>query len=48
MMLYKIKIGDKIVFKTNDLKKALHVIVDIFSKGHDDVYLLGGRIGTWR
>jgi hypothetical protein len=48
MIVYKIKIGDKIVFKTNDLKKALHVIVDIFSKGHDDVYLLGGRIGSWR
>tara|TARA_B100000949_G_scaffold177704_1_gene158529 strand:- start:1872 stop:2015 length:144 start_codon:yes stop_codon:yes gene_type:complete len=47
-MVYTIKIGEKIVFKTNNLQQALHVIADIFRKGHDDVYLLGGRIGNWR
>jgi hypothetical protein len=47
-MMYRIKIGQKTVFKTNDLKKAFNIILDIFRKGHTDVYLHGGRIGSWR
>jgi len=47
-MLYKVKIGQKTVFKTNNLKEALKVISDIFRKGHEDVYLHGGRLGSWR
>ena len=43
-----VKIGQKIVFKTNNMKEALKVIADIFRKGHDDVSLHGGKIGRWR
>ena len=48
IMVYTIKLGQKIVFKTNNKKEAFKVIKDIFSKGHTDVYLHGGRIGSWR
>lgn len=47
-MMYRIKIGQQTVFKTNDLKEAFKVIKDIFNKGHEDVYLYGGRLGSWR
>ena len=47
-MLYTVKIGQKTVFKTNKLKDALKVISDIIRKGHEDVYLHGGRLGSWR
>ena len=47
-MAYIIKIGQKTVFKTNNKKEALKVILDIFRKGHEDVYLYGGRLGSWR
>ena len=46
-MLY-VKIEQKIVFKTKNLKEALKVVADIFRKGHDDVSLYGGRLGKWR
>ena len=48
IMAYIIKIGQKTVFKTNNKKEALKVILDIFRKGHEDVYLYGGRLGSWR
>ena len=47
-MLYTIKIGQQTVFKTNKLKEVFKVIKDIFNKGHEDVYLYGGRLGSWR
>lgn len=43
-----VKIGQKVVFKTNNIKEALKVVADIFRKGHDDVSLNGGKIGRWR
>ena len=43
-----IKIKQKIVFKTNNIKEALHTIGKIFKDGHDDVSLHGGKIGRWR
>ena len=43
----KITIKDKVVHKTDDMKKALHIITKIFRKGHEDVSLHGGRIGKW-
>ena len=33
---------------SNNIKEAFKVIKDIFRKGHEDVYLYGGRIGSWR
>ena len=47
-MTYTIKIGQKSVFKTSKLIEAYKVIRDILNKGQTDVYLYGGRIGSWR
>ena len=46
-MKYQIIIGDKKYFRTNDKQQALAAVAQSFNKGHDDVYLLGGRIGKW-
>jgi hypothetical protein len=46
-MKYKIRIKEKIVFKTNNLKEALKIIKDIFNNGHDNVYLDGGRLSVY-
>ena len=46
-MIY-VKIKQKVVFKTKEMKEALKVVADIFRKGHDDVSLHGGKIGRWR
>ena len=48
MKKYHIKIKNKVVHKTNDLKKALKVVSKIFRDGHEEVSLHGGRIGKWR
>jgi hypothetical protein len=47
-MTYTVKIGQKAVFKTSKLKEAFRVVRDILRKGQTDVYLYGGRIGSWR
>jgi len=47
-MMYTVKIGQKSVFKTSKLKEAFRVVRDILNKGQTDVYLYGGRIGSWR
>jgi len=48
MMKYHIKIKDKVVYKTNEKKKALQIIAKIFRDGHGEVSLHGGRLGRWR
>ena len=48
MKKYHIKIKDKVVHRTDDMKKALRVISQVFRKGHEDVSLHGGKIGKWR
>ena len=45
--MLSIKIKDKVVYKTNNMKDALRTIAKIFRDGHEDVYLSGGRIGKW-
>ena len=40
-------IGDKPYFRTNDKQQALAVVTKVFNKGHEDVYLHGGRIRKW-
>jgi len=45
-MLYKIYIKDMVVHKTTDKKKALRALSKIM-KNNNDVYLYGGKIGTW-
>ena len=48
MKKYHIKIKNKVVHRTDNMKKALQVVVQIFRKGHEDVSLYGGKIGKWR
>jgi len=48
MKKYHIKIKDKVVHRTDDMKKALSVIAKIFRDGHGEVFLYGGKIGKWR
>ena len=48
MVTYHIKIKDKVVHRTDNIKKALRVIAKIFRDGHGEVSLHGGRIGKWR
>jgi len=46
--MYKIYIKNEVVLRTKDKKKALKVLSKIFKDGHSDVYLYGGRIGSWQ
>ena len=47
MKKYHIKIKDKVVHRTDDMKKALQVIAKIFRDDHGEVSLYGGRLGKW-
>ena len=40
-------IGNEVVHRTNDLKNALNTISKIFNDCHTDVYLYGGKLGSW-
>ena len=44
---YKIMIGREVVHRTDDLQNALKTISQIFNDGHTDVYLHGGKLGSW-
>ena len=48
MKKYHIKIKDKVVHRTDDMKNALRVIAQIFRDGRGEVSLYGGKIGKWR
>ena len=48
MKKYHIKIKNKVIHKTDNMKKALRVIGQIFRDGHGEISLHGGRIGKWR
>jgi len=48
MKKFHIKIKNKVVHRSDDMKKALRVVGQIFRDGHEDVSLHGGRIGKWR
>ena len=47
MTKYHIKIKDKVVHRTNDIKNAMNILAKIFRDGHEEVSLHGGRIGKW-
>ena len=47
MKKYHIKIKDKVVHRTNDIKNAMNILAKIFRDGHEEVSLHGGRIGKW-
>ena len=40
-------IGNEVVHRTHDLHDALSTISKIFNDGHTDVYLYGGKLGSW-
>ena len=46
-MRLHIKIKDEVVYRTNDFHDALKTISNIFNDGHTDVYLFGGKFGSW-
>ena len=48
MKKYHIKIKDKVVHKTDNMKEALKIVGKIFRDGHEEVSLYGGRLGKWR
>ena len=48
MKTYRIKIKDKVVHRTDNMKKALQVVGKIFRDGHEEVSLHGGKLGRWR
>jgi len=47
-MRYIVKISLDTVHRTNNKQEALNVVSSLFRKGHDDVYLYGGPLGSWR
>ena len=46
-MKYQIIIGDKKYYRTNDKQQALAAVAKVCNKGHENVFLHGGRIGKW-
>ena len=46
-MKYTIRVKQDTVHKTDDFKQALKAIASLFQKGHSDIYLYGGRLGSW-
>ena len=45
MIIIKVKNQSK---KVRDKKEAFNVIKQLFSRGHSEIYMCGGKIGTWR
>ena len=48
MKKYHIKIKNKVVHRTDNMKEALKIVGQIFRDGHEEVSLYGGKIGKWR
>ena len=46
-MKYRIKVKDKVVFRTTEKKKALQTVAKLFRDGQTDIYLDTNRIGKW-
>ena len=47
MKFIHIRVNDKSIAKTDNIKDALKIIKDLFNRGYDDIYVYGGRIGKW-
>ena len=47
MKKYHIKIKDKVVHRTDNMKEALKIIAATFRDGQEEVYFHGGRLGNW-
>jgi len=48
MKKYTIKIRQEIVHRTDNLQEALRAVTSLFNKGHEEISLHGGRLGSWR
>ena len=48
MKKFHIKIKNKVVHRTDNMKKALQVVGKIFRDGHEEVSLHGGKLGRRR
>jgi hypothetical protein len=47
MKKYHIKIKDKVVHRTDNVKEAIKVTAVAFRDGYEEVSLHGGRLGKW-
>lgn len=47
-MKYIIKVENKVVYASSNWEEALKAIKEVFNRGYDDIYLIGGKIGYWR
>ena len=47
MKKYHIKIKNKVVHRTDNMKEALKIVGKIFRDGHEEVSLHGGKLGKW-
>ena len=43
-----IKVNDKVVHKTKNKKEAFSILKKVFARGLTEVYMCGGKIGSWR
>ena len=48
MKSFHIKVKEKLVHKTDNMKEALSVVSQLFKKNQTEVYLHGGKLGRWR
>ena len=46
--MISIKVNDKVAHKTQNKKEAFSIIKKVFARGLTDVYMYGGKIGSWR
>jgi hypothetical protein len=47
MKIY-VKVGQKVVGKGKTMKSCLRYVSKLFKNGETDVYLSGGKMGSWR
>jgi hypothetical protein len=47
MKKYHIKVKDKVVHRTDNIKEVMKVTAAVFRDGQEEVFLHGGRIGKW-
>ena len=46
--MISIKVNDKVAHKTQNKKEAFNAIKQLFARGQKEVYMYGGKIGSWR
>ena len=46
--MISIKVNDKVAHKTQNKKEAFNVIKQLFARGKKEIYMCGGKIGSWK